>query len=220
MNGKLQAVAFDIDGTLYHNSTMYWRSLPFALGNLRLLSTLKKVREGLRDHHQEEPFLDLQDRMVAAETGWSLEKTRELIRSRIYGQWESSLKDIALVPGLLDTLSFCKDRGLKLGLLSDFPVNNKIGLLGLEGWWDFSICSEDTGFLKPHPEPFSALAAGLACNPGSILYVGDSFHCDVLGAKASGFQVAHFTRRPKKNSPADLSFSKHGQLRAYIEQKA
>jgi len=54
------------------------------------------------------------------------------------------------------------------------------------------IISEEVGVAKPHPELFSYAAAQAGFPPEALLYVGDSFHSDVQGARQAGWQAAWY----------------------------
>ena len=45
------------------------------------------------------------------------------------------------------------------------------------------------GVAKPDPAIFDPVLDGLQADPGEILYVGDTYQSDVLGARAAGLQV-------------------------------
>ncbi len=55
------------------------------------------------------------------------------------------------------------------------------------------VISEEVGVAKPHPELFTHATRAAGVAPEAILYVGDSFGSDVLGAKNAGWQAAWFT---------------------------
>jgi HAD superfamily hydrolase (TIGR01549 family) len=56
------------------------------------------------------------------------------------------------------------------------------------------VISEETGYMKPHPQVFGHAADAADTTPDRILYVGDSYYSDVQGGRAAGWQVAWFTR--------------------------
>ncbi len=68
------------------------------------------------------------------------------------------------------------------------------------------VISEEVGYLKPDPRLFAHAAACADTPPETILYVGDSFHSDVRGGHAAGWQVAWYTRM---DTPADDVFRFH-----------
>lgn len=57
----------------------------------------------------------------------------------------------------------------------------------------YLVISEEVGHLKPHPEVFRYATKLTGCEPGEILYVGDSYSSDVKGGYNFGWKVAWFT---------------------------
>jgi len=114
-------------------------------------------------------------------------------------------------------VSELREKGYKLGVMSDFPVQNKLKFLGLEDW-DCSFTSESTGYLKPHPEPFFELARQMKLDPQEILYVGNSYSKDVVGAAEVGMKTAHFASSAPAESRADFTFRKYSDLFRFIDE--
>ena len=85
--------------------------------------------------------------------------------------------------------------------------------LGAEGRFELALCSEDSGLLKPEPEPFRMLAGALGLGVSEILYVGNSRACDLAGARAAGMAVAMVSRSPLAG--AELSFFDWAELTAF-----
>lgn len=52
------------------------------------------------------------------------------------------------------------------------------------------LVSEEHGWRKPHPQIFSDALAALNVQPEEALFVGDSPHDDIQGAKATGIDIA------------------------------
>ncbi|WP_022836339.1 HAD family hydrolase [Salisaeta longa] len=66
------------------------------------------------------------------------------------------------------------------------------------------IISEETGYMKPHPEVFAQASAAAETPPERILYVGDSFPSDVQGGQRAGWRVAWYLRdEPPKDATTD-----------------
>jgi putative hydrolase of the HAD superfamily len=86
--------------------------------------------------------------------------------------------------------------------------------MGLGGFWDLVLCTEETGRLKPDPLPFDLLARELKVPAGRILYVGNSVAYDVRGAKRAGMRTALLRRRPSPE--ADFCFHDYRQLLKYV----
>lgn len=218
--GRIKAVGFDVDGTLYANARMYLRTLPWGLRNWRLVRAFSRARREIRVLELIEDFYGLQAELTARALGSDAATARRLIEDKVYGDWERALAGIRLEPRLVETLDLLRSRGLRLGVLSDFPIERKLGLLGLEGRFDFVASAEQIGRLKPHPAPFQALAEGLGLPPNEILYVGNSYKYDILGARGVGMMTAHFAKKPRKDSLANFTFSNYVNLCDWVAENS
>ena len=195
---------------------MYLHSLPSGLAHPRLSWYFSRVRKEIRQIRPVENFRHLQAQLLAKRLKISPQRAFALMERFLYQSWETSFRGIKALPGVKEVLEELKQRGFRLGALSDFPVKKKLSFLGLEGYWDIAFTSEATNYLKPHPEPFLVLAKSLGVPPEEVLYVGNSYRYDVLGAKAVGMGTAHFAGRPHKNSQADFTFRHYKDLRDFI----
>ncbi|HAK44897.1 MAG TPA: HAD family hydrolase [Spirochaeta sp.] len=212
---KIKGIGFDIDGTLYNNISMYLCTIPSFLKHPRLLLHYSKARTEIRKMRPISNFRRTQAKLVADSMGISEHDARRIIETRLYEDWVHLFHIIKPLEGLHEGVAELREAGYKLGVLSDFPVQNKLKFLGLEDW-DCSFTSETTNYLKPHPEPFIELAERLELKPGEILYVGNSYEKDVLGAAAVGMKTAHLSSRKIRNSKADFTFSRYKDLFEYI----
>ena len=98
-------------------------------------------------------------------------------------------------PGMAQTLSSLRERGLKLGIVSngetDFQMKN-IKALGLEALVDAILISEAEGLRKPDAALFHRAAERLAVRADQCQFVGDNPEADILGAHAAGMRTAWF----------------------------
>jgi putative hydrolase of the HAD superfamily len=231
---KFSAVAFDLDGTLYPNLSFYVRLVPFLLKEQRYLRAFGKARDWLRDDSKDETKNSLYPkdgpafyRQQALYMAKILKKDPDLLEKRtekiIYRGWEPLFKKVRLFPYVIEMLKTFKDNGIKLGMLSDFPPEIKIDYMGLGGFWDTVLCSEEIGRLKPDPLSFFLLAKVMAFSPEEMLYVGNSFSYDVLGAREAGMKTAwirskgnyrHFNA--KNRGKADFVFYDYRQLCDFV----
>jgi putative hydrolase of the HAD superfamily len=223
----IKAVAFDLDGTLYPNHSLYRRLLPFILQEWQLLAAFGRarniIRAGQESGRQDAAscpragFYGLQAQLTAKLLKAAPLPTQEKIERLIYRGWEHYFKEIKLFPRVAETLAALRQAGLKLGLLSDFPPETKLEYLGIAGFWDAVLCSERTGMLKPAARPFLDLAAALGLPPGQVLYVGNSRRCDIAGARRAGMRAALVTGRLSlRRSAADYTFHDYRQLRGFV----
>ena len=70
------------------------------------------------------------------------------------------------------------------------PFEAEIARCGLDGIFQPRIWSSDCGCIKPASRIFAAALAFVLFNPAEVLYVGDTFRCDVYGPKRLGMGVA------------------------------
>jgi len=223
MSPKFSAVAFDLDGTLYPNSSLYLRLLPFAAANWRLLLAFSKARDAIRAEQEKSPltvradFYDHQAALTAKLLGGaSAEEVKDRIERLMYRGWEPLFSRIKLFPHVAELLGGLRAAGLRLGLLSDFPPKAKLENLGLSGLWDSVLCSEETGALKPSARPFEVMAGELGVPPGEILYVGNSRRYDVAGALGAGMKTALVSGKASGSPKADFTFRDYRKLRDFV----
>ena len=212
---RFDAVAFDLDGTLYPAHRLYALAFPLMLPKARRLAAFNSARRRIRTLGSNpayrrappadgEAFRSLQARLVGESLGLGPAEARAMIDRDFYREVEELFSRVRPFDGLIPTLDAFARAGLRLALLSDLPPERKLELLGLTGRFESSLCSEDSGFLKPAPEPFAMLASRLCMPAHRILYVGNSPRIDVAGAKAAGMSSAVVSRR--RVAGADLSF--------------
>ena len=209
---KLGAVVFDVDGTLYPNRKMYTRSIPFFLRHPRLVLSFGRVRKKLREIRPVEDFYGLQAELLAGEMGIGREKAGRLVDKAIYQMWENVLENVNVFPFLRELLHDLDGRGIKRALLSDFPIGKKMAILNLDVDWDLAASAEDVGYLKPNPEPFLYVADKLGVPAQRILYVGNHYEYDILGANKVGMKTAHLSRRNRDGTQADFTFASYREL--------
>jgi putative hydrolase of the HAD superfamily len=213
---RIRAVAFDIDGTLYPDWQMVLASLPTFLLAPRAVLAFSGVRRKIRRLTYDREFYGFQARLLARRLGCSEERARQIVQRRFYDVWKWSYGLIRGYPHLRETMLAFDGAGLKLGVLSDFPPERKLEILGLDDLPQAVVCAEETGYLKPRTEPFLWLARGLALNPEEILYAGNNYDYDVRGAAAAGMQTAYFGRRSSRHPGADIYFTSYPQLRRKV----
>lgn len=227
MRSDIDAVAFDIDGTLYPNAALNVRILPFILANAPLMIRFGQVRREIRRIQEADPtfkkddFFEYQASLLAPSLGFDTAGCRALLDRLIYEGWKPLFQRVPSYAGVRDCFDALRAAGLRLALLSDFPPDQKGDVWGLAPLCDAVLGSEHTGALKPSPVPFQALAQALDLPRERILYVGNSISSDVFGASRAGMKTACIRspldlalRGPVKQ--ADFSFSNYRQLTRYV----
>ena len=102
-----------------------------------------------------------------------------------------------LYPDTLRILPFLKEQGIKLGLITNAHTSmmQVIKIMGLDQYFDYIAISCVLGISKPDPKIFTLTAKKLGLPPKDILFVGDSYHTDVIGAYKAGCGTAIIDRR-------------------------
>lgn len=113
----------------------------------------------------------------------------------------SWLRGKYLYPETKMTLSYFRERGYKMGVISDtFPsLRLTIEAAGLGEYFDCYICSDEVGALKPDRRMYQAGLDALHVTAEESLYVDDDF-IKADGARRMGFTAFRIQREGK---PAD-----------------
>jgi putative hydrolase of the HAD superfamily len=107
-------------------------------------------------------------------------------------------------PDTLPTLKAVRDRGLRVGIVSDtgFDLRPAMDQLGLSPFVDTVVLSFEQGVCKPAVEPFRTACHQLRVQPERTLMVGDNPLTD-SGAVAAGMYVL-LLPPPTKTGPRGL----------------
>lgn len=90
------------------------------------------------------------------------------------------------------TLRRLREAGLRLGVVSnsDGRVDQALAAAGLREYFDVVVDSDLAGVEKPDPRIFSFAIEALGLRPDEVLYIGDIYEVDVVGAEAAGLHAA------------------------------
>lgn len=207
----IHGIVFDLDDTLYEQQA------PFASAISSLFPAFPKSEMNalfIRFRH----YSDLH--YMKSITGeWSLAKMRyERIRLALadfafvpsdpeleafQAAYDHALQTIALPAEIVASLNFLNQHEVPLGVITNGPVSrqeDKITALQLTRWIDPEkiIISDAVQIQKPDPEVFHLMEKRLDLAPESLLYIGDSFDNDVIGAKAAGWSVWWFNHQGRE----------------------
>ncbi len=217
---SIKVLCLDIDGTLYPKRMLNLRMMRSVFPSLLLGLRFNAVRQKYRlDQEVEstkpanrEGLLTRQANLMLEQFGKPVtEGNTLLMRKRIddqfYDAWKRSFLTITAFAHMREALAMAKRQGLTIGVFSDFPVAQKLQTLGIADLVDFSLSSEDSGYLKPSPKAFAYLLEHVDASPEEVLYVGDSYSKDCQGAKRAGMHSALLTSSRKRFPDADLVIS-------------
>jgi putative hydrolase of the HAD superfamily len=103
------------------------------------------------------------------------------------------IRPYAEVEGVISALT---QAGYRLGIISNWSWNlrNRVRQTGLEGYFELVWASAYAGCNKPHPAIFDQALAQMRLSQDRVLYVGDSYQHDVVGARNAGLDVVLLDR--------------------------
>jgi putative hydrolase of the HAD superfamily len=115
--------------------------------------------------------------------------------NQIWGQ----MHDLALLEPrseVLSALRALRDRGVKLGLLSNIDEREAVNWTRspLSPLFDVACLSFDIGYSKPSKEAYSLVLSRLGTDASSSIYVGDGGHDELRGARRAGFGLVLFMK--------------------------
>ena len=191
----LQAVMFDLDGTLIDSIPTYFRIAAAMLEEVGLPPAPREavaamLKDGLSGFHHliPEDMAERRDELIAE----CLRAGKE-ISARLYPG------SVTLIPGVEPLFLRLRADGVRMGIVSSSHaefVGRKITPLkeaGIERMLDAVIVIEDTSEKKPSPEPVLACAERLGVEPSRCLFVGDADVDMKAGRRAGTLTVGVLT---------------------------
>jgi putative hydrolase of the HAD superfamily len=112
--------------------------------------------------------------------------------------WEYS--HLQVYPDVEPTLSKLRDKGLKLGIISNGfrkDVEHVLGKLRLKRWFDVVVSIDSCNSAKPAKEIFIYALNKLGIQPSEALFIGDSVETDYKGAVDAGIKSLLIDREGK-----------------------
>jgi FMN phosphatase YigB (HAD superfamily) len=182
---KIEAVAFDFDGTLYSFESIRRPFLMRYWYRAKSIRAFLRARQVMREERFSGPeeMLSFQDRWVAERLNISPKKARARFEKLMIKGLASCLKPSRQRVGLEDFLNVCIEKEIKIILISDLPVDDKLKAIGLAHFpWAAKVAADDIGVLKPRPEIFQTAFEQAKCDPANSIYIGDREDTDGEGA--------------------------------------
>ena len=199
----MKAIGFDLGRTLveYENIPLSWKSLY----REALIDAINRCNSNIDDNKiaiGEEILLKYNTR----ENYREIEVSADVIFSEILVKWklnkETNLaivketffsyfqRNVKLYEDTISTLKILKEKGVKIGVLTDVPygMDKKLVLFDIENfkeYVDIVLTSVEVGYRKPNPQGFIQLSKELAVDLNEIIYVGDEKK-DIIGANSLG----------------------------------
>jgi phosphoglycolate phosphatase len=187
---SLEAVIFDLDGTLLDSIGFYFNIVRFTLDRLGFPQvSIDVIREAATDGGFEwERVLP----KSAAMNQPGLLAQIQLIADEVYRpMFEIEAKPIPGMKGVVDDLVAA---GIKLGIVTSTPRENvgiklkKLEHNGTLGHFEVIVTSSDVVRKKPAPDPMIECCRQLDVKLENSVYIGDS-RCDIKSGRSAGMKT-------------------------------
>lgn len=181
----LQAILFDIDGTLVDSNDIHARCWIEAFGHFGKDVEWDVIRHQI-GKGGDLLVPDLLNAREMRQFGESLKKYRSDLFKKKY------MQTVRPFAGIAEVLRGIHGRGVKLALASSAnadEVEHYTKLLGIGDLLEASTSKKDAGMSKPSPEIFEAALEQTGTDRSRTLVVGDTPY-DVLAAHRAGMAVA------------------------------
>jgi 2-haloalkanoic acid dehalogenase type II len=211
---NIRAVVFDLDGTLRHGRPSYndaFFDIATRLGIDDFAENRKRNMRWLHYYWAQSAELmdDLETFVESQEAFWTNHAQRALVAlgctpSRAAALAFEVYQHMTLtyqpedwvpedVPQALQTL---QSAGYRLGVLSNrtHSYQEQLAAMGLAGFFEFALAAGEIDSWKPEPGIFHHAVDLLKMPAGEMLYVGDNYYADVVGARRAGLQAVLIDR--------------------------
>lgn len=232
----LEAVLFDLDDTLHDDTASYHGAAEQVAQEIAASHAIDALALKTAYVNEAESFWQ---RLGPEQLSVKLGSLRALMWGNALasvGLEEASLAELCsarynavrnerleLFPGALDLLRSLRERGLKLGLVTNgFSETHreKIELLRLGPLFDAIFIADEVGMIKPDPLLFAHACLRLGSAPARSAMVGDRYERDVHGAAKAGlFTVwvnVHHAPLPAGAPPPDAMVETIAQVESVL----
>jgi len=124
----------------------------------------------------------------------------DLVQNTMMEFYQPEIEAWQLYPDTIKTLETLREQELRMGLISnaksDWFVSAILEKFNLRQFFDVVITSAEMGLRKPRADIFMKALSSLNIKASEAVFVGDSLHADILGAKAVGIRSIHLVRKP------------------------
>lgn len=206
LSGRIQAVLFDLDGTLRHSRPSFYDTFFQAAIDLAAPDTPDgrlRAKRWLHYYWAQSPELldDLQTYEEQQEEFWTNHYYQALLNFGCSQEQASSLappvyeymaEDFIpndwVSPDVPPTLEALKGAGIRLAVVSNRTKSyqEQLDAMGLAGYFEFSLAAGELDTWKPEPEIFYHAIRRMDVTPERTIYVGDNYYADVIGAERAG----------------------------------
>jgi putative hydrolase of the HAD superfamily len=193
MRAEIQAVVFDLDGTLLDRRRSFERFVRDQWERFaHCLQTAADQEQYVRSliEHDRDGYAPRTSLFADVITRFNLPPD---LAQTLLNDYRVGFPDACLLfPDAVQTLARLRTSGLKLGLITNGSIrmqSRKLQSLALSPLFDTILISDAEGIRKPDHRIFHRALERLNINPDQAVFVGDHPEVDVAGARAAGMQA-------------------------------
>jgi phosphoglycolate phosphatase len=213
----VQAITFDLDGTLVDSAEDLRAALNKLLGELSLRPIEANEIKGMIG----DGVLKLVERALVATNGDP--EQRDFLLPRFLALYQANPAALTrCYPGVLETLDALRRKGFRLAVVTNKPVfatKKILEALSLAEFFPVVVGGDSLPQRKPDPAQLLEAAQQLGVNVDQTLMVGDNIH-DVEAAHAAGMRCIAVTygyhHRPPSEFNADRLIGRFDELPSLV----
>ena len=203
---RVKAVLFDLGGTLIRTAEIP-HMMKKILKHRGINRSLGEISRARKEAEKGLNFRDLTKLLDEFWVQWNVRILSNLqvkSNSRMLAEyiathwWDYS--DVSLYPDAEEMLPLLKERGLKIGLITNglqSDVNEILPKVGLQNFFDVVVVINTLRKMKPDVEVFHYALQKLKMVPSEAIFIGDEMEADYKGAQNSGLTAYLIDRNGK-----------------------
>ena len=212
----MKAIVFDVDDTIYDQQVVFDQACRDVFGELKGVSLVDLFK--VNRYYSDESFDAMGRGKMTKEEMYIYRIKRAMEEFHLPITDEQAVRyqeryvyygtQITVSDQMRQILEYCGER-MKLGVITNGPSAHqwrKIKTLNLERWVnpEYIFVSGDVGVNKPERGIFEYASKKMGTqNPEDIVYVGDSYEKDIIGATGAGWNAIWLERRGRE-VPEDI----------------
>ena len=230
----MRTLVFDVDDTLYDHTSPFrravYRTIEFPEQYIEALYVAFRKHSDAMFEATETGALSLEDMRLARIQRACLEfdvEIDEAVAAAFQAEYLAHQGEIELAPAMREVLDYCRETGIPMAVITNGPTEHqwrKIKQLGLEQWIarDRIVISSEVGVAKPDTSIFRMVEERCGVSAEELVYIGDAYENDIIGAKDAGWQAIWLNRRLRESLevPARQDYELHSdtEVLATIQQ--
>jgi putative hydrolase of the HAD superfamily len=232
----IKAIWFDLDGTLRHSIPSGGDVFTDYVMTLGLdVHEDARLRAARWEHLYWASSVDLRDDLLAhsgdTENFWIEYSRRRLVALGASPEWAIQFapnvskhmgefyRPASIVPeDVRRALPQLQQAGYLLGVISnrDHPFQDLLNELGIGEFFEFSLAAGEVNTFKPEPGVFEHALGRTDLSARDVVYVGDNYYADVVGARRAGLRPVLYDPRGIFPDPDCTTIKSFDELNSII----